>query len=61
MREGGFRQGKAKVSNIREVGKVGKVGNAALRNVGDAKVRGGALPEGNLDPSARCVKFGRVP
>ena len=44
MREGGFRQGKAKVSNIREVGKVGKVGNVALRNVGNAKVRGGALP-----------------
>ena len=43
MREGGFRRCKAKVSNIRQVGKVGKVGNAALRNVGNANVGGGAL------------------
>ena len=34
-------------------GKVGKVGNVASRSIGNAKVRDGALSQGNVDPSVR--------
>ena len=42
-----------KVGKVGQVGNEGEVGNVALRSIGNAKVRDGARPQGNVDPSAR--------
>ena len=41
-----------KVGKVGQVGNEGEVGNVALRSIGNAKVRDGALPQGNVDPSS---------